>query len=124
MGGRNAVCVNGEWSCQGGVFSADCPPDSCGLSRGECCDPATGELTGAGCGDDGRWRACVPPLVHNPERAACIPEYLGIDDCHDIDGKTCETAGHECNNSGGCRFSCRCVGSDGGLVWHCITPVC
>jgi hypothetical protein len=120
-----ARCVDGEWRCEGGVFYDACPPESCSKDEGECCHPTTGNISGADCGEDGRRLPCNEPGANRiPNNAACIPDRLDVTNCNDLDGTACDEAGLQCNNAGGCRLSCRCIGGDGGLVWSCILPVC
>lgn len=125
MSGFQARCVDGQWSCLDGVLYEDCPSDSCSMDWGECCNRATGHLSGATCGDDGKRLPCDDPGAERiPNKAACIPDSLDVVDCNELDGQACGTPDLECYNSGGCRLSCRCIGGEGGLVWACIIPVC
>ena len=123
-GSAQTMAVTGE--CQGGLWRCPspfvapetCPYDACVRQLTRCCDHQYGRSSTPECGADGLYEACAPGL--DRDAPVCVAESAHTTNCGTLFDQSCTLEDSLCERNG---VHCRCVPSDGGLVWACSVDV-
>jgi hypothetical protein len=113
----DSQCVDGQWQCPPNTIDRDlCSRNSCATSPARCCNVTTGIVDAPACLANGTVAACSAGSILEPD-IGCIPPALGVSDCMELHGRSCDGSVLHCNQF--LEF-CNCETNESGqLAWHC-----